>query len=338
MSKQPLLSILNLDFDEEAHHTHGTDPTPPIPNDLIDKISVLQRFFDDANLGLVIVDSNNQLVSWNRVLQKMVGYTQQELRQLHTQDFTHPEDYATETAVYTQHILNKKRQNYSIVKRIKRKDGTYFWANVTASVLRSATGHIKYSVGIIQDITEHKETDMRLIEREERYRIVSELISDYAYSYRVLEDGSLVCNWITDAATRTTGYELHELLYSNTRLTTIHPDDKALAEQKLAYALKGHSVEYAIRIITKDGKLKWVKDYLFPVWDNKQARVTQLYGAVVDITEEKIAKENLEKSEARFRHIFQFAPIGIGIVEEGGKILEVNPALCKFLGYSREEL
>lgn len=338
MSKYPFLSILNLALDKEAHHTHSTDPTPSVPNDLLEKISVLERFFDDANLGLVVVDSNNQLVSWNRVLQKMVGYTQQELRQLHIQDVIHPEDYAAETEIYTQHILNKKRQSYSIITRIKRKDGTYFWANVTALVLRSATERIKYGVGIIQDITEHKEIDMRLIEREERYRIVSELVSDYAYSYRVLEDGSLVRDWITDAATRTTGYELHELLHSNTWLTTIHPDDKALAEEKLAHALKGHSVEYAIRIITKDGKVKWVKDCLFPVWDNKQARVTQLYGAVADITEEKIAKENLEKSEARFRHIFQFAPIGIAIVEEGGKFLEVNPALCKLLGYTREEL
>ncbi|MFQ3597556.1 MAG: PAS domain S-box protein [Chloroherpetonaceae bacterium] len=298
----------------------------------------MDRFFDDARLGICIVSLDNQLVSWNRTLQKMLGYTKQELYKFTAEDLTHPDDYTLEKNAYRKHVLNQKSNSYRIEKRLKRKDGTYFWTSVTASVIRDPDGIIKYGIGIIEDITERKETEARLLESEERFRLVSEMISDYAYSYRVHEDGSIEREWITDAATRMTGYSLQELLHANTWLTAVHPDDIALSNQKLKEVLEGHGVEYELRIITKDGHLRWIRDYAIPIWDAERKRVVQLYGAVADITAQKTAQEVLAKSEARFRQLFELAPIGVAIVEYGGKFLEVNPALCQFLGYSREEL
>src|SRR5215208_1875513 len=53
---------------------------------------------------------------------------------------------------------------------------------------------------------EHDQALERLRQSEERYRIISELSSDYAYSYRVEADGSVQLDWITQAFTRITGY------------------------------------------------------------------------------------------------------------------------------------
>lgn len=248
----------------------------------IDEVSFLRRFFDDAGLGICIVSLDNKLVTWNRALQKMLGYTKQELYKLTTEELTHPDDYALETEAYRKHILNQKSNSYRIEKRLKRKKGGYFWASVTASVIRDAEGGVKYGIGIIEDITERKETEARLLESEERFRLVSEMISDYAYSYRVHEDKRIEREWITDAATRITGYPLQELLYANTWLTVVHHHDIELSNKKL--------------------------------------------------------EEVLARSEARFRQLFELAPIGVAVVDFTGKFLEVNPALCKFLGYSREEL
>jgi PAS domain S-box-containing protein len=304
----------------------------------IDELSFLRRFFDDAGLGICIVSLDNQLATWNRALQKMLGYTKQELYKLTTQDLTHPDDYALETEAYRKHILNQKSNSYRIEKRLKRKKGDYFWASVTASVVRDAEGGVKYGIGIIEDITERKETEARLLESEERFRLVSEMISDYAYSYRVHEDKRIEREWITDAATRITGYPLQELLYANTWLTVVHHHDIALSKKKLEEVLDGNPVEYELRILTKEGDVRWVRDYAFPIWDKKQKRVVQIYGAVADVTAQKTAQEVLARSEARFRQLFELAPIGVAVVDFTGKFLEVNPALCKFLGYSREEL
>lgn len=46
----------------------------------------------------------------------------------------------------------------------------------------------------------------------------------------------------------------------------------------------------------------------------------------------------LQKSEAKFRAIFEHSTIGIGLTDLDGWLIDANPALCKMLGYSREEL
>jgi PAS domain S-box-containing protein len=301
-------------------------------------VEALYRFFEHSNIGLCVVNRQNQIIEYNDALIKLLGYSGEELESLSNTDLTHPDDLEAEIALYRQKIEREQDNSYTIEKRIKRKDGTYIWAKVTASHIRDKKGHLQYGVGIIEDITERKETEARLLESEERFRIVSEMVSDYAYSYRVNEDGSLVREWITDAATRITGYSIQELLNRDTWLTAVHPSDVTLSKAKLNEVLNGKPVEYELRIITKDGNLRWVRDYAFPIKDSYNQRVVRIYGAVTDITEQKKSQEELSRSEARFRQLFELSPIGIGIVEYGGKFIEVNPALCKLFGYTRDEL
>lgn len=130
--------------------------------------------------------------------------------------------------------------------------------------------------------------------------------------------------WITDAAMRMTGFSTQELLNSDTWLTAVHPDDVTLSKAKLNEALNGKPVEYELRIITKDGTVRWVRDYAFPIKDSYNQRVVRIYGAVTDITEQKKSQEELSRSEARFRQLFELAPIGVAVVEDGGKFIEVN--------------
>ncbi len=59
---------------------------------------------------------------------------------------------------------------------------------------------------------------------------------------------------------------------------------------------------------------------------------------VTDITDRKQAEEALLRSESNFRMIFSNAAIGIDVVDDNGRILQINNALAQMLGYSREEL
>jgi PAS domain S-box-containing protein len=57
-----------------------------------------------------------------------------------------------------------------------------------------------------------------------------------------------------------------------------------------------------------------------------------------DITAQKRIEAELRNSEARFRLIFEHAPVGIAFVDADGHLLHVNSNLCEILGYCREEL
>ena len=57
-----------------------------------------------------------------------------------------------------------------------------------------------------------------------------------------------------------------------------------------------------------------------------------------DITEQKETEDALRRAEARFRVAFENAPIGMHLSTADGRYLKVNPALCRMLGYSEEQL
>ena len=50
------------------------------------------------------------------------------------------------------------------------------------------------------------------------------------------------------------------------------------------------------------------------------------------------AQADLEQSEARFRAIFESSPAGIGVMGVDGRIMDMNPAICRMYGYTRGEL
>ncbi|MEO8393306.1 MAG: PAS domain-containing protein, partial [Chloroflexota bacterium] len=146
-------------------------------------------------------------------------------------------------------------------------------------------GRVVRFYGVAQDITERKKIEEALRQSEERYRIVNQLISDYAFVYRIEADGTMVHEWITaDSYLRLTGYTHGE---GNNTYHLYHPDDAALADQDVQATIRGETTEREYRIITKAGEMRWIYMHRYPIWDEQQGRVVRFYGVAQDITERK---------------------------------------------------
>jgi len=137
-----------------------------------------------------------------------------------------------------------------------------------------------------------KMREMRVIlsDREERYRMISSMISDYAYAYGVTPDGQLVKEWNTMAFETITGYEPQEL-DGDGWSSLIYPDDMPLAIERMQKLMRGEKDVTEFRIITKTGEIRWLLDHGLPVWDENEGRVIRIYGAAQDITARKTAEE-----------------------------------------------
>lgn len=59
---------------------------------------------------------------------------------------------------------------------------------------------------------------------------------------------------------------------------------------------------------------------------------------VTDIAARRVAEEALREAEARFRLAFTGSPVGMGLLDGEGALLQANPALCQMLGYTQDEL
>jgi PAS domain S-box-containing protein len=100
-------------------------------------------------------------------------------------------------------------------------------------------------------------------------------------------------------------------------------------------ALEGETVKSESVFPGGDGPRHWLT-YKFPIYRNGQPAFV---GAIsLDITERKRAQQALQRSEARFRGVFEQAAVGIAIVSPNETIIEVNQKLCAMLGYTKEEL
>lgn len=96
------------------------------------------------------------------------------------------------------------------------------------------------------------------------------------------------------------------------------------------------STEYRVR--SADGTWRWFlgTDAIFQRSDDGGVR--QILGTALEITELKNARQALENSERNYRSLFEQADDGIFIASTDRRILEVNPAACRMLGYTSEEL
>ncbi len=139
-----------------------------------------------------------------------------------------------------------------------------------------------------------RQMEARLQESEARYRLVSELVSDFAYAFLVEADGILINEWTTEAFTRVTGYTPDELDTQEKWLHLIHPDDRAQFLEDLPLVLSGQSKEGYVHIRTKQGETRCLHLYNRPIIDEEQDRVVRIVGAAQDITERKQAEEAMD--------------------------------------------
>jgi PAS domain S-box-containing protein len=137
---------------------------------------------------------------------------------------------------------------------------------------------------------------------EERYRMISEMISDYAYAFRVEPDGTLVREWLTeDSFTRIMGYPITEVSDSM-NLNFYHPEEQKKVPGHLAAVLRGETRSDDYRVITKSGEVRWLRMSRFPVWDEQAQRVVRIYGVAQDITDQRQAdQQQFEMALARER-------------------------------------
>jgi len=136
------------------------------------------------------------------------------------------------------------------------------------------------------------------------------------------------------------GYEPEDFMEERVRFRDIvfADDIERLIDEIDRYAdddVEEYSQFY--RIFTKDGDVRWVEDQTSVVRDDSGNKIHN-QGILIDITDRKIAEEKLRKSEEKFRRIVETAGEGFLLTDEELKIIDVNNAYCRMLGYTREEL
>ncbi len=120
--------------------------------------AALRRYrtiFDGAAMGILRADADGRLIEANPAIERMLGYTADELRTMHFREYTHPDDLEENLRLFGE-IMDGTRDSYQLEKRCFRKDGAMIWIRVASVAERDEAGRRRSSLTMFEDITERK--------------------------------------------------------------------------------------------------------------------------------------------------------------------------------------
>lgn len=133
----------------------------------------LQAIFENAAIGITLVNLEHHIVACNPAFEQFVGYRAAELRRRRYPIVTHIDDIAEDKRLYNE-LVTGYRDSYQLEKRYLRKDRQLVWGRLTASLVRDIAGMPQYIVGMVEDITARKQAEHVLRESEAQFRLIIE--------------------------------------------------------------------------------------------------------------------------------------------------------------------
>lgn len=264
--------------------------------------------------GVLVIDQDHRVVECNPAICAMLGYTAEELKQLHTWDF---DGVMTEEQVRREFADLKKVQG-TFETHHRRKDGSTYEVEVSAN--GTMIGGKNFVVTICRDITERKRIEQALRTSEAQYRMLVNRIPQRVF-VKDVRSNYISCNESYAADLGLPAQAIagrNDLEFFPRELAEQYrADDRLVAESKVplereeSYVLNG---EQHTILTTK-----------VPLFDGA-GDVIGVLGIFGDITDRKKMENALRASEERFRTYLVNSPAIITIVDRDGKIAYINRA------------
>jgi diguanylate cyclase (GGDEF)-like protein/PAS domain S-box-containing protein len=290
-----------------------------LARDLIERIGV----------GIYVVQER-KFVYASPTFLAVSGYTFEDLEGKYPLDLVHPDDREFVRQKAVENLKGKASEPYQY--RFLKKNGEVAW------ILEQVTS-IEYqgkpaTVGSFMDITQYKRMEEELKRSEERFRTILDEMNETYFEVDLRGHYTFV----NEAMCRNTGYSREELIGASYKLTTAVEDvEKTFKAFNEMYRTGRPVIGMRNRYFSKDGTIRWTELSAFPI-RNEKGEIIGFRGVGEDVTAQVQAEEALRKSEERYRTLLEEMDEAYYEVDLRGSFTFVNDALCRLLGYSKEEV
>ncbi|WP_094226464.1 PAS domain S-box protein [Methanolobus psychrotolerans] len=216
----------------------------------------------------------------------------------------------------------------SIDSKIKKRD----WNDNELYILKIAGD-------MITNVLDRKNTETILLQKERDFEEVVNSIDSIIWKASFDKDGNVLSTYISKPVDRVLG--IPDGTIGNNwgkYFAHIHPQDlpKVNDTFKLSFVQPDTPIDLDYRLLSDDGNTVWVNSIGSSHLQNDGTFLT--YGTSVNITERKIAEEEVNRSEKKYRSLIEQSNDAIVLNTLDGQIVDVNNRACEIFGYSREEL
>ena len=288
----------------------------------------------------------------------------------------HPDDEAYAIALLEKHVLGQL-SIFVHEYRLRHKDGHWVWVYSSGRIIRQlsdgnplimygvhiditnrihveeslqlAKEHLEQEVqartlelmqantALLHEMEERRKIERALRENEERYRRITEGMSDCIYTVH-LREGKAVAVIRSQACTKVTGYTPEEYAADpELWMRIVVPGDRHLIIDNIKKILETNNpftVEY--RIQQKSGFVIWVSDTLIPQF-NARGVLVSYDGVIIDITVRKQAEEQVFHSKTTLRMAIDGIPDPLILFDSNLRVLRLNRAAKEYYGLDSYE-
>jgi len=292
--------------------------------------------FNNVHEGLCRSTPDGRILRANPALVRMFGYNSEqrlleEVTDTGSQCYVNAEDRRT--------VIDALNREGSIegleIEMVRPGNGERMWVRESAHGMHDEHGNLMYLDVTLEDVTQRKQAELMLREQEERYRMLVESSSAIFWE---CDPDTLVFTFVSKEAETVLGYPVEDWVGSaDFWVDHMHPADRSWAPDFCMKASReGREHEFDYRIIASDGRVVWLRDIVAVVTD--QGGKTRNVGVMIDITETKEAEQELARSEARFRELYERTPVMLHTIDGQGRLTAVSGYWLKHLGYRRDDV
>lgn len=288
-----LAHLCNVEFPRLFGETVQASPSPnlasaPATVDVENYRRLVEAVGDYA---IFMLDRNGYVITWNEGAFRIKQYSASEILGKHFSVFYPSEEIRAGHPEYELRIAQKEGRYQEEGWRL-RKDGSRFWANVTITAIRDKGGELIGYGKVTRDMTERRLAELRLVESEERFRVLVDGIRDCAIF--MLDPKGYIVSW-NRGAERINGYEAAEVLGKHFSIfyTQKDIDDKHPQRELVIAKEKGSYQEEGIRI-RRDGSPFWA-DVLLTALHTPSGELRGYAKVTRDITNRKKAEHEIHE-------------------------------------------
>ena len=283
--------------------------------------------------AIIATDEHFTIIYWNETAHKMLGWSTLEAIGKRSGELLRTKVPGSSREAAVERMMRDGFYDGEVI--VCHKDGREIFVDVRATMMRDVNGEISEIVYAFRDIDLRKHAEEALKRSEERYRYLVQFAPTAIFE---LDFVNMKLKNVNEAMASMTGYSEEELL-SMDPIDLISDECKAPFMRRIGEWLDGRrkseAVEY--RIKAKDGRELWGAFDLKPICEH--GRIT---GALIvghDVTEQRRIREELRRTEERFRTILDNSRDGIYMIDiDAGHFIFTSPAQAEITGFTQEEM